>query len=138
MCTVLGPFGQQTNNVSQGRFPDGGPDIYWMTGPTPRTANAVWANRYPVLDPISDTNAYVDQTLSFLVGANDPDAPPQILGFTLDAGAPAGAMIHPGSGLFSWTPTPMQSPGTNIITVRVADIRISHPGTTPAISYFQA
>jgi hypothetical protein len=32
-------FGQQTNNVSQGRFPDGGTNIYFFAIPTPRTAN---------------------------------------------------------------------------------------------------
>jgi hypothetical protein len=32
-------FGSQTNNVSQGRWPDGEPGIEFMTTPTPRAAN---------------------------------------------------------------------------------------------------
>jgi hypothetical protein len=32
-------FGPQTNNISQGRFPDGGTNIYFFATPTPRTAN---------------------------------------------------------------------------------------------------
>jgi hypothetical protein len=30
-------------------------------------------------------------------------------------------MIHPLSGLFSWTPEPLTPPGTNAVTVRVTD-----------------
>jgi len=33
-------FGTQTNNISQGRYPDGTGPIYFMISPTPRTANA--------------------------------------------------------------------------------------------------
>ena len=32
-------FGQQSDNVSQGRFPEGGASIYFMTNPTPRGPN---------------------------------------------------------------------------------------------------
>ncbi len=32
-------FGEQSDNVSQGRFPEGGASIYFMTNPTPRGAN---------------------------------------------------------------------------------------------------
>ena len=32
-------FGPQTNNLSQGRFPDGGPDLHFMPTPTPRAPN---------------------------------------------------------------------------------------------------
>ncbi len=32
-------FANQTNNVSQGRYPDGTSSIYFMTSPTPRAAN---------------------------------------------------------------------------------------------------
>ena len=34
-------FGAQTNDISQGRFPDGTSPIYNMTTPTPRSANVV-------------------------------------------------------------------------------------------------
>ena len=52
-------FGPQTNNVSQGRYPDGAPAIYFMTTPTPRTANVPpFNNRPPVLAPISNQDAF--------------------------------------------------------------------------------
>ena len=34
-------FGSQTNNISQGRWPDGGGPLYYMRTPTPRAANAL-------------------------------------------------------------------------------------------------
>jgi hypothetical protein len=37
-------FGAQTNNVSQGRFPDGTGSIYFMGTPTPRSANVIQSN----------------------------------------------------------------------------------------------
>jgi hypothetical protein len=46
---------------------------------------------------------------------------PHRLTFSLDAGAPAGASIDPQTGVFSWTPTEAQGPGSYAITVRVTD-----------------
>lgn len=34
-------FGSQTNNVSLGRWPDGGPNLFFMPTPTPRGANRI-------------------------------------------------------------------------------------------------
>ena len=34
-------FGAQTNDISQGRWPDGSPAIYFMPVPTPRSANVI-------------------------------------------------------------------------------------------------
>ncbi|MCX8092344.1 MAG: peptidoglycan DD-metalloendopeptidase family protein, partial [Verrucomicrobiae bacterium] len=43
------------------------------------------------------------------------------LTFSLDAGAPPGATIHPTNGTFTWTPTEAQGPGVYNLTVRVTD-----------------
>ena len=51
----------------------------------------------------------------------DAEAPPQTLTYSLDPGVPAGASINSANGLFSWRPTAAQTPGTNLITVRVTD-----------------
>jgi hypothetical protein len=40
-------FGAQTNNVSQGRWPDGNANLYFMPTPTPRAANMI-PNQPPV------------------------------------------------------------------------------------------
>lgn len=77
--------------------------------------------------------------------AGNQDTPANTLTFSLDAGAPAGASIHPTTGVFSWTPTgaappklwrawlhpttgafswtptEAQGPGTFNVTVRVTD-----------------
>jgi hypothetical protein len=43
-------FGAQTNNVSQGRWPSGGPvPFYFMPTPTPRAANVIPTSNPPVL-----------------------------------------------------------------------------------------
>jgi hypothetical protein len=70
---------------------------------------------------IADRVVIESQLLLFSATAMDVDAPPQALSFSLDPGAPAGATINPVNGLFSWRPAAAQSPGTNLITVRVTD-----------------
>jgi hypothetical protein len=60
------------------------------------------------------------QVVTFTAVANDADQPPQLLTFSLDAGAPAGASINPATGLFTW-PTAGLPAGTNTVTIRVTD-----------------
>jgi len=115
-------FGPQTNNVSQGRFPDGGANVVFLPVPTPRAANiGPQPNGPPVLAPIGNRSVVGGNTLSFIVSATDTNQPPQTLTFTLDPGAPLGAGINPSTGVFTWTPTPEQTPSTNTVTVRVTD-----------------
>jgi len=112
-------FLAQTDNVSMGRFPDGGPSIYFMTNYTPRMPNFLpqSGNTAPVLDPIGNKVLYYGQTLAFTATASDSDVPAQVLTFSLDPTPPAGASIT-GAGAFTFTPTAL---GTNTITVRVTD-----------------
>jgi hypothetical protein len=115
-------FGPQTNNISEGRFADGAATRYFMTTPTPRGPNSIGAGgSAPVINPIADRTVTLGQTVSFTVTATDADVPPQSLSFGLDAGFPPGAAINSGSGLFTWTPTALQAPSVNVITVRVTD-----------------
>src|SRR5262249_19292590 len=58
--------------------------------------------------------------LSFAVEATSANTPAPSLFFSLEEGFPVGASITPG-GVFSWTPSPLQAPSTNVITVRVVD-----------------
>ena len=123
-------FGPQTNDVSQGRFPDGAAGIYYMPGTvTPRAANQLAggpANVAPVLDAVGNKVLYLGQSLTFTATATDSNVPAQGLTFTLDAGAPAGAGLT-GAGVFTWTPSVL---GTNNLTVRVTD-----HGTPPLDDY---
>ena len=107
-------FGSQTNDVSQGRYPDGTPTIEFFGTPTPGGPNTLGSNAPPVITAIPDINITAGQTLSFTVTASDPDSP---LTFALNS-PPSGATIGASSGLFSW---PTQVPSTNQLTVRVTD-----------------
>lgn len=114
-------FGQQTNDVSQGRFTDGQSSIYFMT-PTPRTNNFVptASNSPPSIGMITDKTVNEGALLTFIVPATDPD-PGQRLTFDIEPGAPSGALINTTNGAFSWLPSEAQGPGSYTITVRVTD-----------------
>src|SRR5262249_21086261 len=79
------------------------------------------ANHRPVLDPIADQTTNDTNLLTVTAHATDPDAPPQTLTYSLDAGAPSGAQINPTTGLFPGTPAPSRVPGVSPITARVPD-----------------
>ncbi|HTD68184.1 MAG TPA: lamin tail domain-containing protein, partial [Candidatus Limnocylindria bacterium] len=112
-------FTNQTDDISQGRFPDGNSSISLMPGTaSPREPNYLGAgNQPPVLGTIGNKVINLGQTLSFLATATDVDVPAQVLGFLLGGTPPAGANITP-AGAFTWTPTAVT---TNTITVRVVD-----------------
>jgi hypothetical protein len=78
-------------------------------------------NRAPVLSPIGNKAVDEQTLLSFTALASDPDLPANTLTFSLDEGAPPGASIQPGSGLFTWTPTEAQGPGVYSFTIVVTD-----------------
>ncbi len=77
-------------------------------------------NSPPVLNGPGNRTIAEGNLLSFTAGAQDSDVPAQTLGFSLDAGAPAGASITT-DGYFSWTPTEAQGPGTYSITIYATD-----------------
>jgi VCBS repeat-containing protein len=83
------------------------------------TVNAV--NDPPLLGQLTNQTVTEGNTLTFTPIASDADAPQGTLAFSLDPGAPAGATINPATGVFSWTPTEAQGPGSYPITVRVTD-----------------
>jgi hypothetical protein len=121
-------FGAQTNDVSQGRFPNGASRIFSMPTPTPRAANVV-PNTAPELSPIGNQEVTLGQTLRLAVSATDTDLPPQTLTFTLGANSPGTATLGPASGLFAWAPA--VAPATNSVTVMVSD------NGTPSLSATQ-
>lgn len=118
-------FGVQNDDVSEGRFPDGDVARAFMTTPTPGAPNVFGGgNTAPTLDPIANRTLYLGQTLSVVLSASDAEVPPQSLTFGLLAGAPAGMGVISTSattGMLTWTPNEAQAPGTNMVTVTVAD-----------------
>jgi len=117
-------FVNAQDNISSGRYPDGSangsPGFYSMTNTTPRLPNflTLAVNTPPVLDPIGAKAVFLGQTLAFTATASDADLPAQILGFTLDVGAPPGAGINLNTGAFNWTPSAV---GVYPVIVRVTD-----------------
>ncbi len=60
--------------------------------------------------------------LSFPIAATDPDLPRQTLTYSLDPGSPRQPeTVNAQTGVFSWTPTEDQGPGTFSIAVRATD-----------------
>ena len=114
-------FTQQLPDVTQGRFPDGPGASYFLLSPTPRATNSPPLNRAPLLNPISSGVAFVGLPYKFIASATDPDLPPQTLTYSLDLGAPAGATLDSSTGQFLWTPTSLQFPSTNTLTLRATD-----------------
>jgi ELWxxDGT repeat protein len=74
----------------------------------------------PILDPLrASWVADTGDPLTF--GATGTDAAGDPLVFSLAPGAPAGAMIDPTSGTFSWTPGLTQAPGAYTVGIRATD-----------------
>jgi len=83
------------------------------------TVNEV--NSAPSLAFISNQTVNEGSTLTFTAVASDPDVPANTLAFSLDPGAPTGASINTANGVFTWTPTEAQGPGSYTVSVRVTD-----------------
>ena len=110
--------GPSTNSITVRVTDDGSPPLTDAQG---FTVVVTEVNSGPALAPISDQVAFVGIQLAITNSASDSDIPANILIFSLDSGAPEGAVIDPANGVFTWTPAASQAPGTNRLTVRVTD-----------------
>jgi VCBS repeat-containing protein len=82
------------------------------------TISIVAVNDAPVLAPIGGQAVTEDSLLTFTATATDVDG--DGLAFSVE-GAPVGATIDALTGVFTWTPTSSQGPGSYAVTVRVTD-----------------
>lgn len=113
-------FGEQTPNISEGRYPDGveGP-FALFSAPTPGAANtAQFANRPPNITQVSDASIDEGTTFSVNIVATDPDL--NQLTYSL-VNPPSGANINATSGQITWPTTEIHGPGIHSISVRVTD-----------------
>src|SRR6185436_10778487 len=78
-------------------------------------------NAAPVILPITPRSIAEGSLLIFTAEVTDDDVPDQTLTFSLTGTVPAGATIDPANGVFRWTPSEAQGPGTNTIVIRVVD-----------------
>lgn len=115
-------YAEQTNDVSQGHFPDGdlGPLVSFDAA-SPGVANVLsGANQAPVLAGINDRTIPEQVLFTFTASATDPDAG-QTIEYSLGIGSPAGAAIDPVTGVFSWTPSEEQGPGVYPVAIIASD-----------------
>ncbi|HXV69947.1 MAG TPA: Ig-like domain-containing protein [Acidimicrobiia bacterium] len=75
-------------------------------------------NRAPVLAPIGNPSGEEKSEIAFTASAIDPDY--DDLTFSVDGSVPAGAIMT-SDGLFAWTPSEAQGPGTYVFDVVVGD-----------------
>jgi hypothetical protein len=96
----------------------------------------VLESNLPPLLTMGNTNRtiHAGTTLTITNSATDPDVPANVLTFSLDPGAPAGAVIGSSSGVFTWTPDQTFVNTTNPVTVRVTDN--GSPPLSDAKSFF--
>ncbi|MEK7411854.1 MAG: Ig-like domain-containing protein, partial [Planctomycetota bacterium] len=85
------------------------------------TITVTAVNDQPVLAQIPNQTIDEGSTLTFTAGGADLDGTANVLTFSLGAGAPAGAAINANTGVFTWTPTEAQGPGTFPLTVDLTD-----------------
>ncbi|HUM49610.1 MAG TPA: Ig-like domain-containing protein [Anaerolineaceae bacterium] len=84
------------------------------------TITVTAVNDAPVLGSIGNKSVNELELLTFTASATDIDEPAQTLTFSL-TGAPAGALIDPSTGEFTWTPSEAQGPGTYTFSIKVCD-----------------
>ena len=82
-------------------------------------------NTAPVLAAIPPMSVNQNALLTFSASATDVDVPADALTYSL-LGAPAGAIIHPATGVFNWTPTESQGPGSFNFHILVGDGDLTH------------
>ena len=79
-------------------------------------------NVAPVLATIGNKTVNELTNLTFTATATDTDVPANGLTFTLDAASiAAGMTIDPATGVFNWTPSAAQGPGSFTTTITVTD-----------------
>jgi outer membrane protein assembly factor BamB len=89
-------------------------------------------NSPPVLESVADHTVHPGMTLTIALSASDPDLPANTLTYALN-NAPAGAHIHPATGVLTWAPTEAHAGLPHAITATVTDDGI--PPLTASASF---
>jgi RHS repeat-associated protein len=86
-------------------------------------------NEAPTLSAIADRILDEGSLVSFSTIATDPDQPSQSLTYSLESAPISGVNLDPTTGLFTWTPTEAQGPGSYSFAVKVSDGALSDTKT---------
>lgn len=99
--------------------------VYETNGPVYFSFPGTWqaTNLAPVLAAISNRTIIAGTTLTITNSFSNTNAlfPPVIYSLLPSPAPPAGAIIDPASGIFSWRPTMAQASSTNLLAVIVSD-----------------
>lgn len=122
---VTGVIGWTTSETDGGKTvpvtviaTDGG--VPSATAQTAFQISVIDVNRPPEISPVGPQTLEQGGVLIVDVDATDGDFPAQTLTFSL-AEAPAGATIHPATGVIQWSPLPEQAGSSHLFTVTVTD-----------------
>jgi hypothetical protein len=110
--------GPSTNVITVFVTDDGSPA---MNASQNFTVVVLETNQSPMLTAIADRVIHVGMSLTITNSASDSDLPTNALQFSLDVGAPLGAIVGSADGVFAWQPDQSYLNTTNSITVRVTD-----------------
>lgn len=91
-----------------------------VTGDRTFQVTVTEANRPPSLQAVPLQEAVIDTPWSLQLLASDPDLPANTLTFALE-NAPAGATVHPSTGLVTWTPGAAYGGSTVVFQASVRD-----------------
>lgn len=90
--------------------------------PVPDASTTVTlTNQPPVFDPVEDQTIDEGVTFQRTLTARDPDGAGSLLTYSLGAGAPAGALLHPTEGRLTWFTSESTGPGTNLFVIEARD-----------------
>lgn len=110
------------------RATDNGEPPLSATQPLAVTVNEV--NQTPMFSALPSITNHLGATFRLTATATDLDLPANVLSYSLLAGSPAGAVIDPVSGLFTWTPTTVAD---QVVTLWAADNGI--PALSNTVSF---
>jgi large repetitive protein len=86
-------------------------------------------NEAPTLSPLADLSVEEGSLVSFSPIATDPDQPSQPLTYSLESTPVPGVNLDPSTGVFTWTPTENQGPGSYSFAIKVSDGALSNSKT---------
>lgn len=98
-------------------------------------AIVVVSNSPPAIAPFANQTVNAGMYVSITNLAIDPDAPPQILTFSLPIG-PTNATVNATNGIFNWRPSASQGGTTNPVSVEVTDNGSPNLSATNLFSVF--
>ena len=110
--------GPGTNTISVIVTDDGVPSL---SATNTFTVMVLETNSAPTLEFIADRVVHAGSLIQFTNVAADADLPANVLWFSLQSGAPAGATVGAINGVFNWQTSEAEAETTNSITVEVAD-----------------